>query len=359
MALDIFKTHTMLAAVQELNPLYAFIRDRYFPTNDTTDLFSTDDVLVEYRDGNRKRAPFVVPRKGGVAVLREGYGVKRYTPPYIAPKRSLTIDDLNKKGFGESLYSQLTPAQRQGALMMKDFEELDEMIVRREESMAAETLLNSGCVMKHITDDPNKPEEFEIHFYDGGSNPYQYTPGTDWDKPGADILGDIYTVAEQLAKRGLPASDLIVAPDVGSAILADEKLLKLFDIKSVQVGGIDPEKLPNGVTKLGRLNCKGHVVDVLQYSETYTDDEDKSVQFIPAGKAILTAPGCGRTLYGAVSQVEQSDGEFHTYTGKRVPKYLSDANSNTREVFLTARPLCIPVRKGAWVTINAINPAKS
>ena len=29
------------------------------------------------------------------------------------------------------------------------------------------------------------------------------------------------------------------------------------------------------------------------------------------------------------------------------------------EVFLTARPLCIPVRKGAWVTINAINPAKS
>lgn len=86
MALDIFKTHTMLAAVQELNPLYAFIRDRYFPTNDTTDLFSTDDVLVEYRDGNRKRAPFVVPRKGGVAVLREGYGVKRYTPPYIDRK---------------------------------------------------------------------------------------------------------------------------------------------------------------------------------------------------------------------------------------------------------------------------------
>ena len=29
MALDIFKTHTMLAAVQELNPLYAFIRVPY------------------------------------------------------------------------------------------------------------------------------------------------------------------------------------------------------------------------------------------------------------------------------------------------------------------------------------------
>ncbi len=358
MALDIFKTHTMLAAVQELNPLFAFLRDRYFPTNETTDIFSTEDVIIEYRDGSRKRAPFVVPRKGGVAILREGYSMKSYTPPYVAPKRSLTLDDLNKKGFGEALYSQLTPAQRQGALMMRDFEELDEMIVRREESMSAETLLNCGCVMPHITDDPDHPEELEIHFYDEDSNPYQYTPAHDWNATGADILGDVYTVAEQLAKRGLPATDLIVAPDVGSAILSDDTLLKLFDIKNVQVGGVDPEKLPNGVTKLGRLNCKGHVVDVLQYSETYTDDSGNSVQFIPKGKAILTAPGCGRTVYGAVSQVEQADGEFHTYTGKRVPKYISDAGKNTREVYLTARPLCLPNHKGAWVTINAINPSK-
>ena len=41
------------------------------------------------------------------------------------------------------------------------------MISRREEAMAAETLLTNGCVMKHITDDPSKPEEKEIRFYDG------------------------------------------------------------------------------------------------------------------------------------------------------------------------------------------------
>ena len=79
--LDIFKTHTMIAAVQEINPLKTFLRDRYFPTNETTDLFATDDVLVEYRDGNKKLAPFVAPRKGGVTVLRDGYHMQRYTPP--------------------------------------------------------------------------------------------------------------------------------------------------------------------------------------------------------------------------------------------------------------------------------------
>lgn len=353
--LDIFKTHTMLAAIQELNPLHTFLRDRYFPTQDSTDIFSTDDVLVEYRDGSRKLAPFVAPRKGGVAVLRKGYNVQRYTPPYIAPKRSLTIDDLNKRGFGEAFLSKLTPEQRQGALLLKDMEDLDEMIIRREEKMAGETLLTNGCIMKHITDDPAKFDEQEIHFYDGETNPAQYTPSTDWDKAGASIIDDIYTVCEEQAKRGLAATDLLVAPDVGSAILSNETILKLLDIRNLQIGGVDPATLPEGVTKLGRLNCKGHVVDILQYSNTYTDDDDTEKQYIPAGKAIIAAPGCGRTIYGAVTQVEQFDGQFHTYTGKRVPKYVSDATSNVRELYLTSCPLCIPNHKNAWRVINAIN----
>ena len=51
--LDIFKTHTMLMMVEGLNPLYTFLRDRYFPTNDATDVFATEDVLVEDRKSTR------------------------------------------------------------------------------------------------------------------------------------------------------------------------------------------------------------------------------------------------------------------------------------------------------------------
>ena len=355
MALDIFSTHTMLAAVQEINPLHTFLRDRYFPTNNSTDLFATEDVLVEYRDGSKKLAPFVSPRKGGVTVLRKGSHVERYTPPYIAPKRPLTADDLKKRGFGEALFSNLTPAQRQGALMMKDFEEMDTMIARREEAMAAETLLTNGCIMKHISDDVAEGEEQSIQFYEGAQNPAQFTPETDWSDADADIIGDIAAVCETLAAKGLGSSDLIVSPDVGTAILSNEAILKLLDNRNINIGGVDPAQLPNGVTKIARLNCKGHVVDVLQYSETYTNDEGKDVPYITNGKAIVTAPGCGRTLYGSVTQVEQADGEFHTYTAKRVPKYYSDAKGNTRELYLTSCPLCIPNNKNAWYVINAIN----
>lgn len=141
MPFNFYDTHTLLMAVQQLTPAATFLRDRYFPTNDASDIFATDDVLVEFRDGSKKLAPFVAPRKGGVTVLRAGYNMERYTPPFVAPRRVLTLDELRKRGFGEALYSQLTPEQRQQTLILRDADELGELITNREEAMAAETTL--------------------------------------------------------------------------------------------------------------------------------------------------------------------------------------------------------------------------
>ena len=171
MPFNFYDTHTLLMAVQQLIPATTFLRDRYFPTNDSTDIFATEDVLVEYRDGTRKLAPFVAPRKGGVTILRKGYTMERYTPPFVAPRRTLTLDELRKRGFGEALYSQLTPEQRQQVLIMRDADELGDLITNREEAMAAETMLTNGCIMKHIADDADKSDEMEIRFYSEGANP--------------------------------------------------------------------------------------------------------------------------------------------------------------------------------------------
>ena len=64
MPFNFYDTHTLLMAVQQLVPAATFLRDRYFPTNDASDIFATEDVLVEYRDGTRKLAPFVAPPQG-------------------------------------------------------------------------------------------------------------------------------------------------------------------------------------------------------------------------------------------------------------------------------------------------------
>ena len=180
MAFNYYDTHTLLASVKQLAPLHTFLLDRYFPTNAATDIFATDDVLVEYKKGHKKAAPFVAPRKGGITILRDGYTMKRFTPSYIAPKRPLTVDELKKRGFGEALYTTLTPQQRQGVIMLGDLDELRGMNKRRKEAMAAEVIFTNGCIMDEYVDDLHTFEEREVRYYDGSTNPAIYTPAADW-----------------------------------------------------------------------------------------------------------------------------------------------------------------------------------
>lgn len=350
MPFDIFQTHHLLMAVEQLTPPVNFLRDRYFPTNDATDIFATDDVLVEYKDGKKKLAPFVAPRKGGLTILRDGYTMERYTPPFIAPRRILTIDDLKKRGFGEALFTQLTPAAREQAMVLKDAAEMGDMIARREEAMAAETMLNNGCVMKHYADDMSLEDEKEIRFYSDVSNPAVYTPSAKWGTTGAKILDDLDAMARMLTSRGLPASDLIVAPDVAKLILMDPTIKELADIKRYELVNAAPDltSFP-GATLIIQLNVYGRIINVISYDETYEADNGAITQFIPAGYVILTAPAAGRTAYGAVTQMEQSDLQFHTYAAKRVPKYLADANGNTRTITITSCPLLMPNNKNPWI----------
>ncbi len=351
MALDFLKTHYLLMAVREMTPPVTFLKDRYAPTNASTDIFATDDVLIEYKDGNRKLAPFVAPRKGGLTIMRDGYYMERYEPPFIAPRRILTIDELSKRGFGEALYTTLTPEQRENVMIMNDIEELGELITRREEAMVAETMLTNACIMKHYADDMKTVyDEKKIMFYEGDSNPATYTPTTKWGEVGAKILEDIYAMAMSLIERGLSASDLIVAPDVAQILLNDETIQKLLDIRNYNLGSITPMALPTGVTRLCMLNIYGIDITVFVYAEQYENDEGELTPFIPAGTVILTAPAAARTLYGAVTQLEQSDGRFHTYTGTRIPKYLADAVGNTRTITLSSCPLVVPNNKNPWVT---------
>lgn len=345
MPFNIYDTHHLLASVTMLPPLHTFLLDRYFPTNEASDIFTTNDVLVEYRKGSAKASPFVAPRKGGITVMREGYTMKRLTPGHIAPKRSLTVDDLNRRGFGEALYSQLTPEQRQGALILGDMDDLRGMNARRKEAMAAEVIFTNACVMDEYVDDLGKQEEHYVQYFEGETNPGLYTPGNTWDESeasGKQMLDDIAAMIKKLTSRGLPATECLMAPDVADMFLRNEWILKLLDNRNYMIGGVDPETLPAGAAKIARLNIKGRMIDFLTYEDTYEDVNGEVKPYIPAGMIAVGAPAAGRTVYGAITQVEQADGEFHTHPGINVPKYISDATRNTREIMLSSAPLCVP-----------------
>ena len=350
----IYRTLTMIAAIQQMPPRYTFLRDRYFPTG-SDDIFPTDEVLIDYKDGNKKIAPVVAPRKGGITVMREGYTTKRYEPPFVAPKRSLTIDDLNKRGFGENLYTQITPEQREAQVLGKDLSELGVMIDGREEYMAAQAMLNNGYTLKQYIDDyGGKFEEWDLFFYDGANNPAKYTPSGKWSDPAYDILGDLKVMSKLLTSRGLPVADLVMSGDVGDYVINNNAIQKLLDNRRINIGEITPIELPDGASRIAVLNVDGKNINLISYDETYEDESGDIVPYMGSGNVVLTAPASGRTLYGAVSQLEQSDGRFHTYAATRVPKYTADADNEVRTIKVSAKPLLIPNNKAPWISAKVL-----
>lgn len=354
MAFNYYDTVTLVNATEQLEPAKNFLRDRYFPTNEATDVFATAEVLMEYKDGTSMIAPFVAPRKGGVTVHRKGYEAKRMQPPRIAPRRMLTIDDLNKKGFGEALMSGLTPEERQDVILLQDIAELSDMITRREEQMAAEVMQTNACIMKHIADDKADGDEMEIKFFTESQNPAKYTPTGNWTKDYEGIVADLSIMARTLTSKGLPATELIVGADVADALLSNTALQKMLDIRNFEIGRVDPKELPTGAALIATLNIKGRIIDVICYEEQYTDFADgKQKAYIDPKNIIMTAPGAGVTAYGAVSQVE-ADGEVHTYAAQRVPKFISDQLTDTRTVTVTSHPLVMPRAKNAFVVAKVL-----
>jgi len=269
-------------------------------------------------------------------------------PPNISIKRALTIDNLKSRGFGEALNSTMTPADREQQILLNDLRELSDRITLREEWMAVNTILNNGCIMKHITDREDVAfEEIEARYYEGEDNPAEYTPASPWTEGDPSWMLDVRAMVKALTSRGLPATDLVMSADVGDFIENDEWVKERLDNRRMEYGELAPVELPDGTTFLGRLNFGGKLLNLLVSEETYEDDAGANVLYLPEGSVIVTAPDCGRTIYGGVTQME-ADNSFHTVAGPRVPKFDADKKHDTKEVRLTAKPLKAPKRMNPW-----------
>ena len=352
--INLYKTQTMLAGIEQMTPVTSFLRDRYFPTG-SGDLFPTEEVLIEYKDSTgHKMAPVVLPRKGGISIEREGYSTERMAPPLVAPFRSLTIDDLNKKGFGEDLFSNKTPAQRQAEVLAQDLEDFDKMITTREEYIAAQCIFNNGYVLRQYADKygSGEYEEYELRFYGAEGNSAVYAPNTMWSDTDADIQGDLFQMIRMLTTKGNNATEVLLGSDVADALMKNATIQKLMDLSRYNIGEIAPTALPQGAARLGRLNIRGRMIDLLTYDGTYVDEDGTVKSFVPEKKIAVTAPGAGRCLYGAVHQMEQTDGQWHSYMGRRVPRYWADKEG--RELKVSSRPLIAPKTKGCFITAEVL-----
>ncbi len=339
--MNIFETYMLMAIAEEVVPQPNFFRDRYFPTGGG-DIFKADKVLTEYRKGDRMMAAFVAQRAGDIAVERRGYEIREYQPAYIAPSRLLTVDDLKRRGFGEALYSNSSPAERAAKIILQDMTDLERRIAMREEWMCAQTMIHNACDMQEYIDAKTKGDLLRVQFYDGVSE-HEYTVAVPWNSAGGDFFGDVKAMCKLLARRGLKAADLILGSQAADAVSDIPKVRELLDNRNMQFGALNPEltKYP-GVAHIGTLNFGGFKLSLWDVSESYADETGVDMPFFPATSAMVTAPECGHLMYGQISQIDHGQTEFVSYAAKRVPKFTVDQEHDMRKMRLGTRPLAAP-----------------
>lgn len=340
--LDFLNTYTLMAINEEVVPPRNFFHDRYFPT-EAGDIFASDKVLTEYRKGDRKMAAFVSRRAGDIPMDRRGYAIREYQPAYIAPSRLLTIDELNKRGFGEAIYSQSTPAQRAARLLLDDMNDMELRISRRLEWMSVQTMIHNACTMQTYVDDVTQGEEEYVQFYDTNSD-HTYSVGSNYWTTEANFRAGVRAMSRMLTRRGLRAADLVMGVDVSDAVLAIQSVRDLLDKNSgINFGAVNQRLTEyEGVTFDGWMNIGGHRLNLFTVDEEYTDEDNATQKYFPATSAMVTAPGCGHMMYGQITQIEYGSTEFVTHAAARVPKFSIDQDKDERKLRLATRPLAAP-----------------
>lgn len=338
--INLFDTYTMIGMVSEITPNQSFFRDRYFPSGEA-DIFNSQKVLLEYEGGNQKMAVFVADEQGDIPVARDANEALEFIPPKVAPSRLLTLDQLRQRGFGEALFSNRSEEERAQALHMRDLTDLDRRILRREEWMCVQVLTKNGVDVVEYVDSATVGRTRYLKFYEGSASDHLYTVSTKWNASGGDFFGDVTAMCQSLAMRGLAAEDLVLGSTASAEIMKLELVQKLLDNRRIEIGSLAPTIQYPGVAWLGKLNFGGFSLNIWSVFQTYEDASGNTTPYFPEDGALVTAPNCGRFLYGAVTQIE-SDKQYYTHAQRRVPKFVVDEDKDTRKLRLSSRPLPVP-----------------
>jgi hypothetical protein len=335
MAYPLFDTRTMLAALEQRKPPRTFLLDTFFKNSNVS---NSEYIDIDIMKGKRRMAPFVNPRREGKLVEKIGYKTYSYKPPYIKPKMVTTAEDILKKAMGTQIYTpNQGPAQKAAEELGKNLRELDEMITRREEWMAAQVLTTGQVDVKGDGVDEN------IDFLMEVSHLPVLTGTALWsDSTNAKPLDNLRTWRRRVAQdSGIVPTDVIMGTDALEALLACDQIIGstggrkgLFDIRRINIGQLDPKTLPNGVIYYGTITELQ--LDLWTYDEWYVDEWDNETEkpMMPTDKVLMGSPNARtQRQYGAIQDLD------NTVPVARFPKSWTEKDPSARFVMLQSAPL--------------------
>ena len=346
------ETFLLLEAVQKIEVPLNFLTDRFFKP---TRMLTQDYIAVEYRSEHRILAPALSENNfRGVDINRGTSKVKFYRPMRFGARRTISLFDLKTRFFGEvpNLYNPVSIQERQSRLQAEDLAELMKLFANRREQMVSELLQTGKIKINAYSEDGIVTEQDEVDYeFDG-----ILRPTVPWSNPQADIYGDIKAASERIQRRcGVIPTVAICGKNVEKYLLQNEALLKWLYVPSREnmvFSSWAPHWTSPEVRYIGRvqaLNC-----EFVTYPRTYMDDATNTVKpYIDDDTLLLACENLGETVFVPITVFDEGSG-FRSIAAPLVPRYSSNAESQTLALSLFSNFLVIPKLVSTWSCIKTL-----
>jgi hypothetical protein len=348
--MDINNTYSLLQALEQSFLPQTLFRDTFFPNPLT---FPTKTVMMDYRKGNRKLAPFVAKGGSGKNVGRTGFSTKEYEPPMMAPDRPTTNENVESRGFGENVFSTMTPEQRAQLLRAQDMADLTDMNTRRIEWMCAHLMLFGQFEAKGYADD-GETVIIDTVTYPDWTQKLTLTGSDMWTDANADMYGQMQEMSQTVSRNSGRVPDVSIGSyKTCNKILKNASILQYLLIPNAQnlsLMSIQPRIISPGVVRIGYIQSLN--LEIYAYDGIYEDDDGDIQQYIPDGYFVMGVSGRGSQLFGAVTQLEQ-DGVWRTYQGANVPKVWNETGKDVQKIRVASKCVPKPEFIDDWYTLKA------
>lgn len=347
MALDIYSVRAQLKAIELIPRVNTFLYDT-FVTDEG--MVEQEKAIYDFKKGVVQMAPFVHEDTGGVLMGRTGYRTNEIEFPTIAPERIVKPSDVKGRSFGENVLGSMTPDQRARKMYVQDMMDMRNAIQRRREWMVRELLLTGTLPIFEYTEEGRSMKATMLADYEFTQF---FAPTNRWNAAGANIVDDMKAITDQVTDGLGDPGIIVMAPDVASAMLNNDKYLKLLDIRNVDVGSMRQKYKGQGVRYVG-TTVDG--IDMYSLSGRFIDDKGVETPYIPSGKLICGDAGIIKQLHGPIYQVEKEgmDADYVWYVKQEVPFRHGSSNGKTILNRLTSRPTYMPYNVDAWVVATVL-----
>lgn len=304
MAFDLYSTADMLDVVRVTPVESAYWLDGWFGQSKQ---FTTAEIMFDKLRTSRKLAPFVSPVVQGRVMRSQGYETRAFAPGYVKPKhivdpnRMFTRRPGEVPGLGSS-----SPAARWNAAIAENLAEERESINRRENWMAAMSIIN-GSVTITGEDYPTQVVDFRRN----AGLTRVLVGAARWGESGAAPLKDIAelrTLAFQESGAGI--TRLTMGLGAFDLFYEDEDVQKL--LKGQEIGNV-ARTSDSTLSALGSpgqpfeyrgvlqgANGQGRL-EVYTYNEQYEDEDDVTQSIMDTYSVVGTGNSIrGVRCYGAI-----------------------------------------------------------